>query len=47
MHVATEGAEDRLARGAGVKLGPGLDAASSAFDATQVDWAFFAQHPKR
>jgi len=31
----------------GVKLGPGLDAPSSALDATKVIWAFFASHPKR
>ncbi len=31
----------------GVKLGPGLDAPSTALDATKVTWEFFAAHPKR
>lgn len=31
----------------GVKLGPGLDAPSTALDATKVIWEFFERHPKR
>lgn len=31
----------------GVKLGPGLDAPSTALDATKVIWEFFETHPKR
>ena len=31
----------------GVKLGPGLDAPSTALDATTVIWEFFKAHPRR